>query len=206
MPEDYQNNDAEINQSVTKGENPMFYWKLRFLTSVAVVGICMMITASTSFADSLAVSIDIGALTINEDQTDARLLLSIDIPEELTNAELTFAELVIPLRGVIPDSTVLTVYCHPLMVPWNAETVTWEDLGDSLTPEVISEDGTHYATVDQDEQDAYFDITSMVGSWIGGTAENYGLLLFCDTERLPRFVFSRRDDRALGRVEFTYTH
>ena len=174
---------------------------------VAAVTVAFMLASTGSvFADSLTVDITTGALVINDSRTDARVLLSFDLPSELSGTELVFAELLIPLTSMIPDSTALAIYCHPLQIAWSEDEVTWEDLGDSLTSEVISEDGTLYATSEEGDQGAYFDLTSVVRTWMDGEMQNNGLLLFCDAERLPRFQFNRGRDLPTPQMKFTYTH
>ena len=184
----------------------MFKMKISYVKVAAATVAFMLASTGTVFADSLAVDITIGALVLNDSRTDARVLLSFDLPSELSGAELVFAELLIPLTSMIPDSTALAIYCHPLQITWSENDVTWEDLGDSLTSDVISEDGTLYATSEEGSQGAYFDITGVVRAWMDGEMQNNGLLLFCDAERLPRFLFNRVEDLPLAQMKFTYTH
>lgn len=184
----------------------MFKIKISFVKVAAVTVAFMLASTGIVYADSLTVDITTGALVMNDSRTDARVLLWFDLPSEISDTEPVFAELLIPLTSVIPDSTALAVYCHPLMIPWNPETISWEDLGDSLTSEVISDEGTLYATSEEGIQGAYFDITSIVKDWVDGRMQNNGLLLFCDAERLSRFQFGGIGNPPLAQVKFTYTH
>lgn len=184
----------------------MFKVKISYVKIAAITVAFMLASTGVVFADSLTVDITTGALVLNDSRTDARVLLSFDLPLELSGAELVFAELLIPLTSVIPDSTALAIYCHPLRIAWSEDEITWEDLGDSLTAEIISEDGTLYATSEEGNQGAYFDITSVVRAWMDGEMQNNGLLLFCDAERLPRFQFNGGEDLPLAQMRFTYTH
>jgi len=175
--------------------------KGRMLVLGSVVAIFLMNIAR---ADSLIVNINSGAIVTDGERSDARLLINISLPDELLNGDLIFAELRIPVIAVIPDSSVLIVHCNPLMITWNPDDIAWEDFGDSLTNDVVGEDGTIYAASDAGEQAAYFDITEIVRAWTGGGLSNNGLILYSDPVSLPRFAVNREDGAPLARVAFTF--
>lgn len=169
--------------------------------------ICVAVILSLSslvWADSLTVEITTGSVVVNEGQTDARLLMSFDLPQELIGAKLVFSELQLPILSIIPDSTVLMAYCHPLVITWDPGEISWSDLGDSLTPDIIGEDGTLYATSDEGTQGALFDITEIIRSWAENTIANNGLIFFCDPDKIPRVSFNFEDDAPLARIRFIY--
>lgn len=174
---------------------------------IAPFVVCLLLHfPSLSLADSLVVEINSGAYIVNPDTTNARLLLRFDLPQELLNTELIFAELLVPITSVIPDSSALRVFCHPLLVSWNPDDIVWDDLGDSLRSEITSEDGTHYATSDEGNQEGYFDITDMVRAWHEGRIDNNGLILFYNAGDPPYFRFTFDPDSPLAGVKIFYTY
>ena len=173
--------------------------KLTAITAVFVLSL-----SSLAQADSLLVDITRGALVVNNDGTDARLLLKFDLPQELTGMEVVFAELSFPLISVIPDSSALAVNCFPLLVSWDPGNVTWADLGDMPGAEVIGDKGTVYAVSEEGASESYFDVTETVRSWLDETIANNGLLFFSDPDRLPRFQYSRSEGSPFAQVKIIY--
>jgi hypothetical protein len=174
---------------------------IRYISIIALAALMLSVVAH---ADSLVVDITAGAVLINADNGNARSLLRFDLPSELNSAEIVFAELTLPVESIIPDSSALAIYCHPLLVDWNADEVAWADLGDSLTAEFISEEGTLFATASEGNQTAYFDITGIVRLWQGGSLANNGLVLFYDNTMPPYSIF-QSDGAAWGQVKIVYS-
>ena len=160
----------------------------------------------SAYADSLAVDINTGVFVLSPDSVQGRLHLQFGLPQELSGATVVFAELRVPVVSVIPDSSALMLQCNPLAISWNPDEVTWDNLGDSLTPEIISEDGTVFATSATGEQEAYFDITNIVRGWQDSSLANNGMLLYCEGGSQPSFQLPQGGNEALARVKFTYTH
>ncbi|HBZ01008.1 MAG TPA: hypothetical protein DEO84_06780 [candidate division Zixibacteria bacterium] len=177
----------------------------RNITLPLFLGLMAVLLVPQIQADTLSVAINSGAWIQNPDSTQGRLLLSFDIPTELQGAEVTFAELLVPLTSSIPDSSVLAVECHPLLVSWSSEEVAWEDVGDTLSSEVIN-DGTQYATSSEGSQVAYFDITNIIKSWQDSSLANNGLILYYDSATLPYFTYKRGESAPFATVRFDYTH
>ncbi len=177
----------------------------RSLISLIVVVLWLPSFALGSI-DSVDIDITTGAYLLNDDSTDARVLLRFNLPEQLSNADLFFAEFYIPLSSHIPDSSALRVLCLPLAISWNPNNILWDDLGDSLGSNVIPDEGTHYATTDEGNQDAYFDITHIVRAWKEETMTNNGLILFCSSDELPYFRYSRNRDSPFARVRIYFDH
>ncbi len=159
---------------------------------------------SMARADSLFVDVTSSAVVTDGDGSDARLLMNISVPDELMNGDLIFAELRVVLDAVVTDSSVLVVHCDPLMIAWDSNDVAWEDLGDSLTNNVLGQSGTIYASSDVGDQEAYFDITEIIRKWTGGGLSNNGLILYCDPVSIPRFAVNREVGAPFGRVAFTF--
>ncbi len=172
---------------------------------VIVFSVLLILSLSNmSLADSLTVDITRGAIVVNNDRTDARLLVSIDLPQELANAEVILAEILFSFVAEIPDSSALTVNCYPLLIAWDPGNIEWEDLGDTLGADVIGENGTIYAISGEGSHESYFDITEMTKAWLDGTIVNNGLIFFCDLDRLPRFRYHRNHREPFAQVRFTY--
>jgi hypothetical protein len=186
-----------------EGEYAMFN-KINKGALTLLLGLVISFSAQTVLADSLNVEITAGAYL--QDSGQGRLLLKFDLPSELSGAQVTFAELHVPLTATIPDSSALAVECHPLLVSWVPAEVIWEDLGDSLTGDVVAEQGTQYATASEGAQDAYFDVTDIVRSWQDTSITNNGLILFYQTDTQPYFTYSRDEGEPFGTVRFDYTH
>jgi hypothetical protein len=157
-------------------------------------------------ADSLSVEINSGAYLLNADSTQGRLLLKFNMPSGLTGAEIAFAELLVPLTVTIPDSSMLAVECHPLLTAWNEGEISWEDLGDTLSPEVVSEKGHRFATSTEGNQEAYFNITDFIRDWQDSTVVNNGLILYYDPSNLPYFTYKRGEGAPFATVRIDYTH
>lgn len=167
--------------------------------------ILVLAISSLVWADSLTVDIDRGAVVVNDDRTDARLLMGIDLPEELTGAEIIFAEFIFSLVSEIPDSSALAVNCYPLLISWDPRDIVWADLGDTLGADIIGEIGTEFAVAEEGIHESYFDITDMVRSWLDGTVANNGLIFFCDSDRIPRFRYNRSRGEPFARVRIVYS-
>ncbi len=174
----------------------------RSLISLIVVALWLPSCALGSI-DSVDIDITTGAYLLNDDSTDARVLLRFNLPEQLSNADLFFAELFIPLTSYVPDSSALRVLMHPLVISWD-ENTSWEDVGDSLGREVISDEGTHYATSAEGNQDAYFDITHIVTAWKEERISNNGLILFCSSDEVPYFRYSRNQNSPYATVRIYF--
>lgn len=173
--------------------------------NVAVTAIILVLSLySLVWADSLMVDIDRGAVIVNDDRTDARLLMGFDLPEELTQAEIIFAELKFPIVSVIRDSSALGVNCYPLLISWDPDDINWADLGDTLDTDVIGEVGTEFAVAEEGSHESYFDITDIVRSWLDGTVVNNGLIFFCDSDRIPRFRYNRNRGEPFAQVRIVY--
>jgi hypothetical protein len=170
------------------------------------LGIVILFSASFAQADSLSVAISDGAYLLNADSTQGRLLLKFEMPDELSGAEIVFAELLVPLTAAIPDSSALAVQCSPLLISWVPAELAWNDLGDNLSEEIITEPSTQYATATEGVQEAYFDITQIVKAWQDSALENRGLLLSYDATSLPYFTYAGGEGVPFGVVRFEYTH
>jgi len=156
-------------------------------------------------ADSLRVEINNGAYLLNADSSKGRLLLKFNLPSELSGAEIAFAELLVPLIAFIPDSSMLAVECHPLLTSWNEE-VMWDDLGDTLSPDDVSDNGHRFSTSSEGNQEAYFNITDFIRDWQDSTLVNNGLILYYDPATLPYFTYKRGESAPFATVRFDYTH
>ena len=178
---------------------------LRYKFQLMLLGLLVLLLVPQAQADTLSVAINNGAYIQNADSSQSRLLLNFDVPTALQGAEITFAELLVPLTASIPDSSVLAVECHPLLVSWNPEEIAWETLGDTLSSEAIAE-GTQYATSTEGEHQAYFDITGIVKSWQDSSLANNGLILYYDPATLPYFTYKRGESAPFATVRFDYTH
>lgn len=174
----------------------------RSLISLIVVALWLPSCALGSI-DSVDIDITTGRYILNDDSTDVRVLVRFALPRQISDAEIFFAELFIPLTSYIPDSSALRVLMHPLVISWD-ENTSWGDLGDSLGREVISDEGTHYATSAEGNQDAYFDITHIVTGWKEERISNNGLILFCSSDELPYFRYRRNRDSPFARVRIYF--
>lgn len=170
-----------------------------------VFGVLLILSISgIAVADSLTVDITRGAIVVNDDRTDARLLVSYDLPQELADAEVILAEILFSFVAEIPDSSALTINCYPLLIAWDPGNIEWEVLGDTLGADVIGKNGTIYAIAGEGSHESYFDITETTKSWLDGTIVNNGLLFFCDSDRIPRFRYNRNHREPFAQVKFTY--
>ena len=172
---------------------------------IAFFAVMVVAFSDLALADSLEVNIQSGAYLIGDSLNASRLLLKFDLPEELTGAQIIFAELRLPVTSVIPDSSALAVYCNPLLISWDPNEVVWGDLGELPDTEIISNNGTLYATSDIGEQEAYFDITPMTWGWQEDNTTNKGLVFFTLADELPYFQYAHEDGQPWGKVKFTYT-
>jgi hypothetical protein len=183
----------------------MFREKINKYALSLILVVFMTVSAGQLFAESLSVDINTGAYLLDSNSGRARLLLRFDLPPGLADARLVFAELSLPLTASIPDSSALTVYCHPLAMSWNPDEISWEDLGDSLGSDVMSENETMFATNVDGEQRGYFDITDIVKSWQDTTLANNGLVLFYEPFSVPYFTYSNGLGSTIATVRFDYT-
>jgi len=168
------------------------------------LAVVFLLTTGCVAADSLDVAVSRGAVVYNGDSTDVRLLMEIALPTALDSVEIRFAELRVAVASVIPDSSVLTMYCRPLLIPWDPYTIGWADLGDFPDTAVVSRRGTHFGTAAIGPQSAYFDITRILKNWRGGGVVNYGLLLYANPRQLPRFTYQRQGEESFGTVHVKY--
>lgn len=183
----------------------MFSLKIRKAILPLTVVIIALPSSAFASIDSVSVKINTGAYIFNDDSTETRILLRFDLPKQISEAEIIFAELVIPITGYFPDASALRVQMHPLLITWDWN-VSWDDMGDSLSDEISLDDGTLYTSSDKGYQKAYFDITRMVSAWKAGSITNNGLILFCSSEDLPYFKYIRDDNAPFGRVTIHYDH
>jgi hypothetical protein len=180
--------------------------KLTRSLATLIVAVLWLPSFALGSIDSVDVDITTGAYILNGDSTEARVLLRFDLPQQLSNAELYFAEIYIPITSYIPDSSALRVMCLPLSVSWNPNNVSWNDLGDSLDNSVVADEGTHYATVEEGNRNAYFDITPIVAAWKAERIGNYGLVLFCSSDEMPYFRYSREQNSPFAKVKIYFDH
>lgn len=157
--------------------------------SLAVIVLLLPASSVASF-DSVYVEINTGAYIFDGSSNVGRVLLSFNLPDQLSNAEIFYAELVVPITSYIPDSSALMVLLHPLLISWD-QNVSWNDIGDSMTNEIISGEGSHYATSEEGSQNAYFDITRIVTAWKERRITNNGAILFCPSDEPSYFRYIR---------------
>jgi hypothetical protein len=176
----------------------------RIAKSAPWLALVILLLSGPVMADSLDIEVSRGAIIYNVDSTDARLLIGFTLPEALDSAEIKFAELRVPIISLIPDSTALTVYCRPLLIPWEPDDIAWGDLGDFPDTAVVAGKGTHFGTARIGSQAAFFDITRIVGKWLGGSLANRGLVLYANPLLQSRFSHQRHGDGpyAIVHVEF----
>jgi hypothetical protein len=184
----------------------MLRYSLKKSTSALLMAFALLFLAPQIKADTLTVAITDGAFIQNADSTQGRLLLKLDLPTELSAAEIVFAELLVPLTAVIPDSSLLAVECDPLLINWNSATVAWDDLGDSLSGDKVSEQGTRYATSTEGSQETYFNITDITRAWQDSSVANNGLILYYDPANPPYFTYSRGEGAPFATIRFDYSH
>ena len=173
-------------------------------TTGLLMGLMLLLLISNVRADSLTVNITNGAYIQNPRSNQGRLLIKFDLPSRLASEDIEFAELLIPLTAVIPDSSVLAIYCLPLRIPWDPSDVSWEDLGDSLSADIVVEQSSLYSTSTGGFQGAYFNISEIVKSWQDSIFANHGLILYCEQDKLPYFNYTRRDGSPFGNLNLDF--
>lgn len=181
----------------------MFIKEIRKMTVPLVIAVLFLPSLSLASFDSVLVEIDVGAYILNGDSTEGRVLLRFDLPDGLSNAELFFAELVVPITSYIPDSSALRILMHPLLISWDRN-VSWNDIGDTMNDEIIAEDGTHYAATEEGNQEAHFNITRFVTAWTEESISNNGVILFYSSDEAPYFRYNRSNDAPFARVKVYY--
>lgn len=172
------------------------------VTISAVFSLLLMV--ASAMADSLDVEVSQGAFVYNADSSDARLLIEFALPEVLQGAQIQFAELRVPIISIIPDTSILTLYCRPLLLSWNEGDVVWEDIGDSPDTLVVSRRGAHYGTSELGSQTAYFNITSVVKKWLNSTMDNNGLILYANPRGRARFACQRQENEPFAAARLRY--
>jgi hypothetical protein len=168
------------------------------------LALVFLLSSGPVLADSLDIEVSRGAIIYSADSSDARLLIGITLPEVLDSAEIKFAELRVPIISVIPDSTALTVYCRPLLIPWEPGDIAWGDLGDFPDTVVVARKGTHFGTALIGPQTAFFDITRIVRKWQAGGLANRGLVIYANPHLQSRFSHQRQGDEPYAVVHFEY--
>ena len=103
--------------------------------------------------------------------------------------------------GVVVDSAHLMVHVrhaaglmivvHPQETAWDESSVTWNDIGAGVSPYVI---GTFNIT---DTGWVSVDVSGLMLLWLGGTWENYGILL---DQNAPEYFRNSIDSRETGRL------
>jgi hypothetical protein len=179
---------------------------IKYIGPVLLMGLVALLSASLAQADSLTVAVNDGAYLLNADSSRGWVLLKLNIPGELTGAEIIFAELRVPLTASIPDSSALAVECRSLLISWDPAEVTWNDLGDSPSGEIIAEHEAQFSTASEGEQEAYFDITEMAKAWQDSSLANNGILLYCNPIQQPYFAYSKSEGAPFAIIKFEYSH
>lgn len=172
---------------------------------IAVAGLLFLCLAfNFAWADSLDIEITTGAFLINPLGSDGVLLLKFDMPPNLADSQIVFAELDVPITPVIPDSSLLMLHCNQLAIQWDPSTITWADLGDTIGSGVIVGDGSIFASSTTETQQAYIDITELMKSWARGDVANNGVVLFRSIENPSYFGFDLNGDSSYANVKLTY--
>jgi len=169
-----------------------------------LAALILIIPSGAALADSLDVEVTQGAFIYDADSSDARLVLEFAMPAALDSARIHFAELRVPITSVIPDSSILTVFCRPVLVAWDPENVTWEIFGDFPDSSVVTHKGAHFGTAKEGPLNAYFDISRIVQKWQDGSLVRYGLMFYVDPHGRARFAFQRQNDAPFAVVHIDY--
>jgi len=176
-------------------------------TTYTICGLALIILSilcvNISSADSLVVYINSAAITANDDLTGMRLIMQFDLPEELTDKELIFAEMTIPIISQITDSSALELFCNPLLIGLELNEVEFEDVDDSSLVDIASQGGTVFATPAVGNQTAYFDITNIVRAWADSSLADNGLIFYVTENSIPTFGLDN-DAEAVATVKFIY--
>jgi len=115
-------------------------------------------------------------------------------PEEATQQGLskftlpdgaTFVSATFYIYVIEPTSQNIDV--HQITNPWEEMVVTWNNFGGSYAPGV--EGSFNASTIGWN----YVDVTVLVGNWLDGTNDNYGLLLDQVDKTFPRTRYWSRD-------------
>ena len=101
----------------------------------------------------------------------------------MDSTEIVIAQLFLPITASISESADNPIYCAPLLMDWQTESVNWAVLGDSISSEMVDPDRIDFPVTTQGTQACYLNITDFVKPF-RNSGTNYGLKLFATDEQL----------------------
>jgi hypothetical protein len=176
---------------------------LNKLIPVIFAWVCLF-SINAAQAETMNIEVNTGAVISDPGASGTRILLKFDMPQELSNQEIIFAELHFQATCTIPDSSSLMIDCAPLILPWTGENATWDNFGGDLTNGIISGNSTYSGVLNAGLQDIYLDITDFMRSWQDSSLTNNGLITYPESEQESSFSYSQNEGQPFAtiRIEF----
>jgi hypothetical protein len=130
-----------------------------------------------------------GHALISNGSGPARILINVPLPQEVNDSNLVFAELTFPITPQLACDSILRIDCYPVTSAWTPQNVGWSspwqnaggDYDTSAAPIL-------FAASESSTQQAYFDLTRVIISWLRNTRQNHGLIFMIPTQNLSRFA------------------
>ncbi|HTW91602.1 MAG TPA: DNRLRE domain-containing protein [bacterium] len=140
------------------------------MTVVAGVGCALGETLSVTPGDVVVITGTVG------EQNVARVVLRVDVPEQVQSARIDFTELTFPAFLGDTSPAVVTVAAHCAQTSWDGGGVTWSAPWSRPGGDFDSVACARYASLPGRTHPVVLDITKAVRDWQHGR-NNYGLFL-----------------------------
>lgn len=164
---------------------------------------------SSALGDTLSVALgDIAIITGTfRDKNVGRIVLRIDVPEQVLNARVDFAKLEFPAFLGDTGPTHVTVVAHPCQTAWKRDDVSWTKPWRHAGGDFDSLSRALFAVLPGDKQPIVLNITPAVREWQKGRGKHGLFLKRPDAEGGGFFAERDRLREALSsaRVKFYFT-
>jgi hypothetical protein len=119
---------------------------------------------------------------------DRTVLVNISLPDSLSNKKILHAEIIANVSPMVNTDTTFEVAVIPIGIPWNPDTVqwnnAWQELGGNLEDSSITFCGINIASGITPK----IEITDMVQRWLDETRSNNGIALKTPLDARVRFA------------------
>jgi hypothetical protein len=147
-------------------------------TVVLLLAIIAIAGVSSALGETLSVGLsDVAVITGNiRNNNVARVVLNVDVPEQVLNARIDFAELTFPAFLSDTSQTAVSVVTHCAQTAWGRDKVTWTMPWKRSGGDFDSLSCSWYMALPGRKHPVMLDITKIVRGWQHGR-DNYGLFL-----------------------------
>jgi hypothetical protein len=125
---------------------------------------------------------------IHRGNSEFRVLTKFDLPDDIADSTLTFAEFSIGITPQLTSESILSIECYPLTTYWDFGNVSWNNPWQNSGGDFEEDELTMFSTISDSSNLAYFDMTQTVKSWLNGTRDNFGLIFIIPEDVSSQFT------------------